>query len=106
MSEDHENATGGHPDAQEIMSERRFGRSGFLARLGVGGLVAATTMFGRTAQAKAANCGCCNLANCPPNTSWEFCQANASYIWYCFEGVTKCACCETGGNVLSAYACV
>jgi hypothetical protein len=84
---------------------RRFPRSGFLAKMGAGGLVAAATMFGRIDTALAAVCGCCNLANCPANTSWAYCTQHAGYIWYCTGPVYKCGCCETPGCVKSAFTC-
>jgi hypothetical protein len=87
------------------------GRRRILAGLGTTGLAASAAVFGGRGIANAAPLactggGCCNLANCPPNTSWSYCNAHASYIWYCdVSGTTMCACCETAGDVKSAVTC-
>ncbi len=87
------------------------GRRRILAGLGATGLAASAGVFGSGATANAAPLlcsggGCCNLANCPPNTSWSYCNAHASYIWYCDTGgTTMCACCETKNDAQSAVTC-
>lgn len=85
-----------------------LGRRRFLARVGVGGLAVAAATFGRSSPAYAAGCGCCHLQHCPQNTTYSYCSAHASYIWRCsypYPNRTECSCCETSGNVRSAYTC-
>jgi hypothetical protein len=87
------------------------GRRRILTGLGATSLAAAAGVFGRGEAANAAPLlcsggGCCNLAHCPPNTSWSYCNAHASYIWYCDTGgTTMCACCETKNYAQSAVTC-
>ena len=91
------------------MAEKRFkwGRRRFLTQLGVGGLAVAAATFGRSSPAYAASCECCNLAHCPPNSSYSGCMAHASYSWRCIYNNRQCQCCEqsSGGYTFSAYAC-
>jgi hypothetical protein len=89
---------------------RPIRRRRFLARLGAGGLVAASTMFGRAPAASAAGgCGCCNLVYCPPNTSYSSCLSVSHYLWGCQGGGLRCTCCEkknsSGIYYASAYTC-
>jgi hypothetical protein len=97
------------PDPTPAAGAKRAGRRRFLARLGTGGLAVAAVMFARATPAHAGNCACCNLKNCPPNIGYHDCVANARYTWRCYETrggyPWQCLCCETGGNLQSAYAC-
>jgi hypothetical protein len=87
------------------------GRRRILAGLGATGLAASAGVFGSGGTANAAPLlcsggGCCNLAHCPPNTTWAYCNAHAWYIWYCDTGgTTMCACCETYNDAQSAVMC-
>jgi hypothetical protein len=87
------------------------GRRKILAGIGVTGLAASAAVFGSQESASASPLlctggGCCNLAHCPPNTSWSYCQSHAAYIWYCdVSGTTMCACCETSGDRYSGVTC-
>lgn len=75
------------------------GRRGFLTRIGVGGLVAAASVFGAARPALAANYGCCNLGIYPPNCSFSFCARSGQYLWNCTRsGGGTCSCCEYNRN--------
>lgn len=89
---------------------RKSGRRRFLAQIGAGGLAVAAATFARPGAAYAGGgCGCCNLANCPPNIDYQVCASNAAYSWRCYYysgGYPwQCQCCETSGDRQSAYAC-
>lgn len=86
---------------------KKHGRRRLLAGLGTTGLLASINLFGNAEKAFAANYGCCNLANYPPNTTWSYCQAHSVYTWYCqnFSGSVTCGCCETSGYALSGGTC-
>ena len=99
----------------------RFGRRGFLAAVGAGGLTVAGAVF--TSQqpqdaasafcdvkTEAASCGCCGLVYCPPTTSLSHCDSVSHYQWECTEsgGFLYCNCCEVksgSGYSASAYQC-
>lgn len=86
----------------------RFGRRGFMKRVGITGLLTSAGMFGSAVVAEKASADplCCNLANYPENTTYDYCSAHAAYIWYCdVNGYLHCNCCETAGNQLSAALC-
>jgi hypothetical protein len=89
----------------------KSGRRRVLAAVGVTGLAASAAVFGGRGTANAAPLlcsggGCCNLAHCPPNTTWAYCSTHASYIWYCqVSGTTMCACCETANDAQSGITC-
>jgi len=97
------------PNPNPKIGTGRTGRRRFLARLGAAGLGVAVATFARPGTAYAATCGCCSLANCPPNTTWSYCVAHMAYSWRCYYSSGgfpwQCECCETSGNVKSAYAC-
>ena len=88
----------------------RFGRRGFLAAVGAGGLTVAGAVF-TSQKAEAASCGCCGLVYCPPTTSLSHCDAVSHYQWECTEsgGYLYCNCCEVlksgGGASASGYSC-
>ncbi|MFJ8829859.1 hypothetical protein [Micromonospora aurantiaca] len=76
---------------------RRGGsRRGFLAKIGVAGLVASGAVFARSTPAMAGNYQCCNLVYAPPNISYSTCSsATYKYIWYCsVNAYLHCNCCE------------
>jgi hypothetical protein len=89
-------------------------RRSFVAKLGVGGLTAAATIFGTSGTALAST-GCCRLSYNPPNKTMSECRATCEYIWYCSVAGLRCTCCEAnkpdsqggcvGGNIGSAYSC-
>lgn len=86
-------------------------RRSFLAKLGLGGLMASASIFGTSTAAAAAGPGCCDLAYNPPNKTMTQCRnAACEYIWYCSVSSLRCTCCELnycdGGNYGSAYSCV
>jgi len=74
------------------------------ARIGVGGLAAATALVATEAPASAL-CPyfCCNLAVCPG--SYSYCVAHKNYIWGCYSGAQFCQCCEANNNTYSAIKC-
>lgn len=84
---------------------RRRGLLSGLSALGFTGVAVSAGVFGSPKPA-AAGPLCCNLAHYPANTSYDYCYAHASYIWYCSaSGSLHCSCCETAGNALSAADC-
>jgi len=93
----------------EKSTRHKFGRRRFLAGIGASGLAVAAATFGRSTPAFAASCGCCNLAHCPPNTSYSGCMDHATYSWRCYYSSGgypwQCQCCEQNGTTYSAYAC-
>ncbi|MFJ8544422.1 hypothetical protein ACIRFH_20785 [Streptomyces sp. NPDC093586] len=87
----------------------RLGRRRVLGGLGASGLVAAAGVFSSASPAAADSDNCCNLAH-PPGTSgyttMTYCRAHLGYLWSCsMSGTLHCSCCETPGNVKSAFEC-
>lgn len=85
-------------------------RRRILTAIGATGVLVSAGIFGgkqQAASAAPASPLCCSLANYPENTTYAYCHAHASYIWYCDvgSGSLHCACCETAGNRLSAADC-
>jgi hypothetical protein len=84
----------------------RTARRRILAGVGAGALATSVGLFGSKGKPAMAAPLCCDLANYPANTSYSYCRAHASYIWYCSAtGSLHCACCETAGNRKSAASC-
>jgi hypothetical protein len=89
----------------------RIPRRRFLAKMGVAGLAASTGFFASTSTAQAADCQCCNLVYCPPNTDMGTCTSYSHYLWGCTTsgGFLYCTCCErkdaSGSYIASAYRC-
>lgn len=86
-------------------------RRSFMQKIGAGGLVAASAVFGDPSAAGAHyyHYGCCHLFFVP--SSYSACRSTCNYTWNCQMSYTSgCSCCEkdTGCNGdynASAYHC-
>lgn len=86
-------------------------RRRFIARVGAGGLAAATVVFGDPAPAEAlCRAACCDLYVCQ-NVTMSHCQNGRNYSWNCrWTSTVGCTCCEHGGlkpnfDGHSSYSC-